>query len=331
MKKSCEQSSFIGIDLGGTKLLIGEMDRQGRVLRSMREPTGSLDQENACALIISALKAFMQESAPGYVPCAIGVGLAGHVDSQSGKWLEIDPTKKKPISIADEISARFGLPCFVDNDVKSAAKAELLFGYGRQSEDFVYINVGTGIAAGIITGGRLLRGGHFNAGEVGHTSSGLCLHQPCICGREDCVELITSGSGLDQCARRLSPEYPDTALCIPETGRVNALDIFKGYDKDPLCRVLTDNAAKSLANLIMNLVRFCDPDAIVLGGGVVSDGILLSHVQQYLNPHTMRFVTNGVHLTQLDSHYAGLIGACANAILGIEDQAEQTIPTAMND
>ena len=100
---------------------------------------------------------------------------------------------------------------------------------------------------------------------------------------------------------------------------VSASEVFRLYDDDPLCRVLTDNAAAAVANLIMNLVRFSDPDTVVLGGGVMSDGFLYPRVLERLNPYTIRYVTNGVVLTALDPRCIGLLGACGNAIKGMEE------------
>ena len=323
MKTAPFLPSYIGIDLGGTKLLLGEMDRQGNLLRVEKKASGQMDHEAAYAFLAQALSSFLSHSTPGYQPCAIGIGLTGHVDGKKGIWLKVDERDGNAVPLADRIAARFSLPCFIDNDVKSAAAAEGLFGVGKDTNDFAYINVGTGIGAGIVTAGHLIRGGHANAGEVGHSSSGLTLGIPCACGRKDCVELIASGSGIDACARRFVPKYTNTKLNIPKEGRVSAQEVFALSDTDSLCRELTENAAKALANLMMNIVRVCDPEAIVLGGGVVADGFLLKRAEQYFSAHTMRYVTKGVQLTKMDSHYAGLIGACANAIRGYEELRER--------
>lgn len=318
MKNQLKQT-YIGADLGGTKLLIGEMDRTGHLLRWKRYPSGPLRQAQALELIQHGLDDFLEEQTPGCEVAAIGVGLVGRINNQTGTWYEISPTRKEPLEIGSILSKRYGVPCFVDNDVRSATKAELLFGMGRSSKDMIYINVGTGIAAGFVSGGALITGGHYNAGEVGHTSSGIGMRVPCECGREDCVEPVASGLGFDRCARILATEYPDTKLTIPEDGaRVDVAQVFRLYDTDPLCRQLTDNAARSVANLIMNLIRFNDPDTIVLGGGVVADGFLYQKILERLNPHTIRFVTNGIVLTALDPHYIGLLGACSNAVKGME-------------
>lgn len=313
------KKTYIGVDLGGTKLLIGEMDREGELLRTKKYPSGRLSHEEAMALILRGLDDFLSEATPGCEIQAIGIGMVGRIDSKAGIWYEISPDRKDTVEIAKIVRERYRLPCFVDNDVRSATKAELLFGSGRSSRHLIYINIGTGIAAGFVSDGRLITGGHYNAGEVGHTASGIALKVHCECGRSDCVEPVASGMGIDLCARLLAPEYPDTRLAIPEEGRVSAEEVFRHYASDDLCKVLTDNAAAAAANLIMNLVRFNDPDTIVLGGGVVSDGFLYKKILEKLNPYTIRYVTNGVVLTSLDPRHIGLMGACSNAIKGMEE------------
>ena len=315
-----KRTTYIAVDLGGTKLLLGELDREGHVLRTRRYPSGALTQREALALMEQGLDHFLAEESPENQPVAMGLGLVGRIDSETGTWLEIDHDRKEVLPLGQILRERYGLPCFMDNDVRSATKAEMLFGQGRNSRHMIYINVGTGIAAGFVTGGRLIRGGSCNAGEVGHTASGIGFRAPCACGRPDCVEPVASGLGFDVSARILAPQYPDTKLRIPEDGtRVSAADIFALYDRDPLCRVLTDNAAQALANLLMNLIRVTDPDTVVLGGGVMSSGFLYEKVLPLLNGHTIRFVTNGIVRTALDPRFIGLLGAGSNAILGMEE------------
>lgn len=311
-------NTYIGIDLGGTKLLVGEVTGSGQVLRSRSYPTGALTQQQALELICTALDDFLP--ACSHEPRAIGLGLVGRIDSEKGLWMEISGGRKATLPICEMLSRRYSLPAFADNDVRSALKAELRFGQGRGIRDLIYINVGTGVAAGFVSGGHIVTGGHCNAGEIGHTSSGLSFRIGCECGRSDCVESVLSGLGLSNCARLLFSEYPDTKLTIPaDGGRVSAAEIFRLSDSDPLCRRLTDQAVRALANLLMNLVRFNDPQAIILGGGVVSDGFLLQKALGYTLAHPLRYVTSGIHLTTLDPRTIGLLGAAGNAIIGMEE------------
>lgn len=308
---------FLGLDLGGTKLLIGEADSKGTVRQYKKYPTGYLNQEAALRLIQDSLNDYLGAFLGGKKkPRAMGLAMIGRVDSRRGIWFQIDSRRTNEIPICEILSEKYGIPCYADNDVRSAARAELRFGRGQQSRDFIYLNIGTGIAAGIVTGGHLVQGGHCNSGEVGHTLVGVDpgTDIPCECGRINCVEAIASGSGLDRCARALKGRYPETTLTIPDQGRVDAAELFQKAPADPLCAFLADTSARGIANLIMNLVRVTDPEMVVLGGGLVSDGFLLPRIREHLNKHTMRFVTRGVMLTALEPGFAGLLGAATVAM-----------------
>lgn len=308
--------TYLGLDLGGTKLLIGEVDADGRVLKSARYKSGYLPQERAAEFIADSLDDYIRNV--GWhesKPLAMGVGVIGRVDSVNGIWHQIDSDRTSPIMLADTLSKRFGIPCFVDNDVKSATKAEMRWGAGRISSNFLFINIGTGIASGAVIEGRLLKGSSFNAGETGHVISGINVGLECCCGRKDCAELVASGAGMDACARFLKGKY-DSRLQIPEApSRVDTRDIIRlCREDDPLCKVLVDNAVKGAADLIMDLVRCFDPDCIVLGGGVVSEDYIFDRIKEAIDPYTVRFVTKGIMRTSLDPNFAGLLGAAANAM-----------------
>ncbi|MDR1664414.1 MAG: ROK family protein, partial [Clostridiales bacterium] len=193
--------TFLGMDFGGTKLLIGASDASGKVLATKKYDSGYMDQRRALDFITQSLEDYFSHAAANK-PAAMGMGLVGRVDGKNGVWLEIDRERGEVIPICEILTKRFGIPCRADNDVRSAAKAELRFGHGRNSRHFIYINLGTGIAAGMVTDGQVVYGNSFNAGEVGHTHAGIDAGTLCVCGRENCVETIASGRGLNECARR---------------------------------------------------------------------------------------------------------------------------------
>lgn len=308
--------TYLGIDLGGTKLLIGEVDKSGKILRSKRYESGHLNQDEAMAVIIASLDDYIENVGwVGEKPAAMGLGVIGRINYREGIWLQIDQDRTGAINVAELLSARYGMPCFMDNDVKSAVKAEILWGIGRESKDFLYINVGTGLASGAVVDGHIIGGGHFNAGETGHVSSRIHLGLKCACGREDCAELIASGSGIDTCARALAPSY-DTKLVIPEGRRVDVAEVIAlASQGDALCSLLKDNATTAIADLIMDLIRCYDPQTIVMGGGVISGDGMLEETIAKVNPFTARFVTGGIRMTELDAAYVGLLGAAANAMI----------------
>lgn len=308
-----DTKTYLALDLGGTKLLIGEVSSKGEVLNHKRYETGYINQSTAFSIIKESLNDYIKTIgwATETPPVSMGVGLVGRVDNANGIWLQIDPKRTESIPLAKGLSDAFGIPCYIDNDVKSATRAEKMWGYGTLSKDFIYINIGTGIAAGFIINDNLVRGSHYNAGEVGHTNVGIDIGIKCGCGRDNCVELIASGMGFDRSARWLKNSYA-TRLHIPEDEniKIDVRDVYSLCEQgDPLCTQLVENAAKGIASLIMNLVRVSDPDTVVLGGGIVSSGFLYPKIQNYLNATTIRFVKNGVVLTKLNPDFIGLIGA----------------------
>ena len=309
-------NTYLALDFGGTKLLVGELSDKGQVLNLKKYGTGYVDQLQALEIITSAVNDYMATIgwATGKKPAAMGIGLIGRVDNDNGIWCQIDPKRNQSIELAALLSEKYGMPCFIDNDVKSAAKAEKWIGRGAGTDHFIYLNIGTGIASASVVNGKVVRGGHNNAGEVGHTSVGVNTGMQCGCGRMDCVELIASGMGFDKQARLLHSKFA-TQLALPETNPVNVRDIYQlAQQGDPLCVHLAEQASTAIAYLIMNLVRVTDPELVVLGGGIVSDAFMLKKVQEKLNPTTIRFVKKGIVLTSLDPNFAGLIGAGAVAM-----------------
>lgn len=312
--------TYIGMVLSGTNLTIGEMDVNGNILKMKRYVTSFFNQEAALKVMCDSIANYRDNV--GYIgnPLAVGIGVIGRVDPVGGIWQQIDPDRTKPIALAAEMGSATGMPCFIDNDVKGSARAVMRWGFGRISQNFIYIYVGTGIAASVIIDGKQIRGSHFNAGEVGHLRVGVQVGLRCPCGRIDCVETIASSIGFDRQARYLH-KYYDTQLVIPnEDSRVSVAEVYRlAKHGDALCMKIVDNAAEALANLIMNMVRVSDPDTVVLGGEMVADGYLLDCIKGKLNKVTMRFVTNGVVMTMLNPQFINLLGAGAVAIDGMSE------------
>lgn len=311
----------LAVDLGGTKLLIGIVDADGQILSSKKYPSilgQGAQQREITQEILRCLDDFCAGGIPDTVTC-VGVGLVGRVDPFTGLWLEIEPGRCETIRFAEIITEHTGLPCYIDNDVRCALRAERTLGFGSESKDFLYINIGTGIASGTVVDGKVVRGASFNAGEVGHLSVDLSGGVPCPCGRTGCAEAIAAGSGLDRRARAMRIQYPDTRLTFPEDTRCEAEEIFRlAREGDALCMRLAADASAAIASLIMNLCWVTDPDAVVLGGGIVADPWMFSLIQQQLLRNSMRFVTRGVHLTGLNPNHVGLIGA---ALCGLQANA----------
>jgi glucokinase len=310
-------TSILAVDLGGTKILLGEVTPDGEILNTKSYPSDTATQAIALELIIKAIDDY-KKTVPfkAKEQIAIGIGLVGRVDHQRGIWFEIEPGKSQETDVKQIIEDLFKLPCGIDNDVACATKSEQSFGWGTLSDNFIYLNIGTGIAAGFIVNREFIAGSHFNAGEIGHTVVALDSDVVCGCGRKGCVERLASGLGLHERIIALKHQYASTSLLIEEGGRVSAQTIFEAAEAgDALCLRVSEEAAQALASTIMNLVRVSDPDTIILGGGVAYNSYFLSRIKHYLNPRTMRFVTQGLVTTKQSTTEVGLVGA---ALVGLK-------------
>lgn len=304
--------TYIGLDFGGTKLLIGEMDKEGNILCKKQYTTGYSSQRDAVKGIFENLQDYKRTVGFQGNIRAAGMGIVGIVDCDQGLWISINHEREgQPVPLARLLEKELMVPCGVNNDVRSATTAELMLGQGKYSRNFVYLNVGTGLAAGFVSDGKIIRGANYNAGEVGHMSVDLHNAAPCICGRSGCVENVVSGTGFTQQIRT----YGRKDL-LNEKGRADVFALFEGArDGEQDCREIVEYAADSLACVIMNLVRVTDPDTVILGGGICNDDWFMSLVRQRLHPGTMRGVTRGVVKSSFSVKLAGLIGAASLGML----------------
>ncbi len=310
--------SVLAVDLGGTKLLIGEVNKDGKILNSRKYPSGFLNQKQALQLICDCIREYEREV--GFVkerPVTMGVGLIGQVLPEQGIWEMIDPGRKDPVPIAKILDELFHMECFIENDVKSATLAEQKFGAGRGISDFIYLNIGTGIAAGFVSKGQLIRGWQNDAGEIGHTTVDYNNNIPCVCGRFGCVEAIASGSGMDSRVHQLLSRYKDSTLAMPaQQGVIGAGQIFHAAEKgDVLAQHVAADAADAASELILNLARFFNPERIVIGGGVGGSEWMQAELPKRLCIPHMSSVQDGVVVSELNPNTTGLIGAAAIAMI----------------
>lgn len=297
------------MDFGGTKLLIGEVDAQGNILRRKRYPSGCREEADAVRVLTDSLRDYMDTvGAEGSIKGA-GVGIVGTVDYKNGMWISMHPKPlAKPIPLSEMLQDILQVPVYIDNDVKSATTAEMIFGDGTDCENFIYLNVGTGLAAGFVVDGRILRGSRNDTGEIGHMVLDLQSEDICICGRKGCIEGVVSGYGFS----KMADKYGIRNQLSPQGDLVSVSELYEKAKRGEQIPVqILDHAARSLSCMIMNLVKALDPEMFILGGGCVRDGYLLEHMQRWLNPDIMCTVTKGIKLSKLNPAFAGLLGAAA--------------------
>ena len=310
----------LAIDLGGTTLLIGAIDRKGIIVQSKTYKTGYREQQDAAQAIMKGIEDFLSE-ASGIKDSlvATGLGVVGQVDPSKGEWHSMySEGYSQIIPLAEWIMDKYGLPCSVDNDVKAATAAERVFGIGTTCSNFAYVNIGTGIAAGFVVDGNLLRGQNNNAGEIGHMVVDLHSDVACSCGNFGCVEAIASGRGMQLRCKQLAHEYRNSKLAEIIEGEVFQLgSIFALADAgDELAKRIAYDAVAAASAMVNNIRASLNPDKIIFGGGVVVDGWMLERIRLRL-PRGVN--ATDIEISTLDPRTVGLIGA---SVIGFGGLAE---------
>jgi glucokinase len=309
----------VGVDVGGTKILVGYVGRDGTVFRSQGYPMDRTDQASTLSSIRSAVDAFYAREWSGPAPLAMGVGLVGHTDPARGIWVRaMNVPIQTPVSLAEEFQARYGLPVSLDNDVHAATMAELQLGAGQNTGDFVYLNVGTGIACGLVCNGQLVRGAGNYAGELGHMvvepDGELCPQ----CGRRGCLEPIASGGGILARVRARLADYPTSVLREPnESGRLTVGVVLQAAAAgDGLASQVTERALQALEVALVNLLNLLNPELIVVGGGVFRDGWGIERLRNHIATNALSAAVTsfkGVVPSRMGPAQVGLLGAATLA------------------
>ncbi|MBU6427463.1 MAG: ROK family protein [Cyanobacteria bacterium REEB65] len=294
----------IGLDVGGTKILGGLVEAgTGRVLAEHREHTPA---GIGAGGIMDALVATIAALSGRAAVCGIGVSSAGHVDWETG--IVVDGTPNIPgwagTAVGPELASATGLAVCCDNDGNAAAFGEAWVGAGKGKGTVVAITLGTGFGAGIYDRGHMLRGAKGGGAEVGH----LVLFpegRPCNCGQQGCVEAYLSGTALTKQARRLWGEA------------ASSHDIFdRAAGGDAAAGAVLDEFSHGLALVFVSLFNLCDPDVILVGGGIASRGAAFmpkarAELRRLLGGK--RFDVDAVQMAQLGER-AGMVGAAGEAL-----------------
>jgi glucokinase len=268
---------FIGVDVGGTKVAAAALQR-GVLGESHLVPT---DTSSSDALLDQICVAIDQVRGPEAL--AVGVGVPSVVEFETGRIRYSVNIPLADLPLRQLLSARVGLPVFVENDASCAALAEAYEGERLVTADLVMITVGTGVGGGLVLGGRLYRGVTGAAPEMGHVIVGLDLTDGAPEPAErfpqpGSLEALAAGTALDRLTERYAREHPESAL----GRRLAGGDEITGRDAVELAREGDAAAARVVRVVgerlgigIANAINLFDPSEVVIGGGVSEAGELL--------------------------------------------------------
>jgi len=262
--------SAIGVDIGGTWIKAGLVDREGTIRFAVRVPTGARGGREAIASATAAAIDQVLRSArqQGVEPGGLGIASAGVIDVPGGTVFAA--TDNLPGWTGFDLRAfaekRFQLPTHVENDAHAAVLADMHFGSARHLQNFVAITIGTGIGGGVVVDRTLVRGQHGFAGSFGHSTI-RPNGRPCTCGRTGCLEAYVSASALVREFRDQAMAHGDeVALADADM----ALKVSRLADaNDPTARQAYFALAGYLAEGVASLFNVVDPEAIIIAGGLV--------------------------------------------------------------
>lgn len=194
----------------------------------------------------------------------VGVALPGLVQGASGVSVVVPHWTWHKVEL-EHLRERVGLPLIIDNPLKVIATAELWLGRGRYCSSMVTINLGTGVGAGIVLEGRILRGATNSAGEWGHSLLVLDGRE-CRCGRHGCVEAYVGAPGIQQTLREIEPAHPLADLALQRDFILAMAQAADGPERDPAVQETITRTAHYLGSALADLVAIINPELVTLTG-----------------------------------------------------------------
>ena len=256
-------ASYIGIDVGGT-FIKGGLVSKGQLIDFQKiETEAERGPERVIQNIASLIERLKREDTE-----AAGVGVPGMVDMKNG-IVRLPPNLPgwDEVHLTEKLEQMVSIPTFAGNDANFYAVGEWQFGAGIGADDLIVLTLGTGLGGGIISGGRLLLGANFAAGEVGHISI-VPNGQQCRCGNRGCIEAYVGRDYLVERAKYLAQKWHSDRLSNKST--LSPKLIAEAADEgDEAAKALWHEFGRMLGIAIVNYVHILDPELVVLGGGVV--------------------------------------------------------------
>lgn len=305
----------LGVDLGGTKVALGVVGRDGAVLARDTVPTRA---ERPAALVIDEIIERVSALAEGRLPptAPLGVGVAAQV-ARGGRVLFAPNLRWKGVPLGARLSRGLRRPVSVLNDVQAATFGEWRHGAGRGADDLVCVFVGTGVGGGIVAGGALRQGATGTAGEVGHLTvqSG---GRKCRCPNYGCLEAYAGGWAIAERAKEAAAVDPKRGAGILSAagneGDVTSETVERAYRAgDELARSLMQETEEYLAAGLVSIVNAIDPAVLVLGGGVLSGyPAIVASLGRKVRARALTAAVNGLRVVPAGlGASSGLVGAAA--------------------
>ncbi len=315
---SSHEAAILGVDVGGTKVAVGIVDRDGKILAQGRKPMIANSTAGAGFEAVTNAIDSMISAAPGGFR-SIGICAPGPLDPKTG--VVLNPPNLpcwRNFPLAERVTDKYRMPVKVDNDANAAALAETRWGAARGFHYVFYATVGTGIGAGIVFDNKIYHGKTGSAAEGGHQS--IDYRGPvCACGKKGCIEILAAGPAIGARARAKLSAEPSRHSVVIDLAQGNIASVTsevvgKAYAAgDTVAKEVLLETVELLTAWLGNVVDMLDPDVLVMGGGVAAmlcpffDEIKRNLPKWCVNPRVLE-------IPLLMAHYgadAGIAGGAA--------------------
>jgi glucokinase len=320
----------VGVDIGGTKVAAGLVNRKGEIQAQARTPmVANGDSGDGLAAVVSAIDLLLTPNAKAH-PVIRGIGICapGPLDPATG--VVINPPNLpcwRNFPLAAEAAKIYRVPVKVENDANAAALAEAYWGAGRGYRHIFYAGLGTGIGTGIVFDGCIYNGRTGAAAEGGHMS--IDYRGPrCGCGKPGCIEVLAAGPAIARRARALlasnqaSGQSLRSGMLDLANGNVEAVTsemVGQAYlAGDPLAKQTLQETVDLLSLWLSNIVDLLEPDVVIIGGGVAA---MLSPCFDDISKGIAGYCINSrsQEIPLLKARYGADSGIAGGAALCVED------------
>ena len=271
------EGPILGVDIGGTKVAVGLVGRDGTILTQARKPMiAAGTAEAGLQAVTEAIDSLFFSAEAGGGILNIGICAPGPLDPVSG--LVLNPPNLpcwRDFPLAQRIKDTYKVSVRLDNDANAAALAETIWGAAQGYRYVFYATIGTGIGTGIVLDGKIYHGHAGAAGEGGHVS--IDYHGPvCGCGKRGCIEILAAGPAIGARARAKIAAEPSRAASIlalahQDVAAVTSEIVGQAYAAgDPFAGEILQETVELLTAWLGNIVDLLDPDILVMGGGVAA-------------------------------------------------------------
>ncbi len=267
----------IGVDLGGTNIVVGVVDEEYHIVakekcKTRAERSAEDIMQDIARLARDAVK---KAGITMEQVVSVGIGCPGTCNVKTGIVEYANNLNFTNVPIVRRMNELLGLPVYIDNDANAAAFGEAKAGAAKGVENCVCVTLGTGVGGGIIIDGKIYEGCNFAGAELGHIVIDM-NGEPCTCGRHGCWEAYSSATALVRQTKAAMEQNPDSVMWELAGGsldRVNGLTAFDGMRKgDATATAVVDKYIEYLACGVTNVVNIFQPDTICIGGGISHEG-----------------------------------------------------------